>query len=145
MRYLYLRLMLKTALAYFSVGILLGLAMYLGYGVPSLSWLLRLRTTHAHLVLVGGVLQVIMGVALWMFPRRDGSPAFTPEPDGLRLYLLLNAGTLLRALSEPFFGAHIAVFWFAFSGAILQSVAFFYFISLIWARIRAPKAVSPGP
>jgi hypothetical protein len=143
MKYLYLRLMLKTALAYFVFSILLGLAMYLGYGVPSLSWLLRLRTTHAHLVLVGGVIQVIMSVALWMFPRRDGAPAFTPEPDGLRLYFLLNAGTVLRAVCEPFVAAHTALFWLAFSGAALQAVAFLYFIYLIWARIRPPKAVSP--
>lgn len=143
MKFLYLRLMLKTSLAYFTIGTLLGLTMYLGYHFPPLSPLLRLRTTHAHLILVGGIIQLIMGVALWMFPRRENPPAFTPESDGLRLYFLLNAGTLLRALSEPFLASHPAVFWTAFAGASLQSLAILYFLFLIWARIRPPKAVSP--
>jgi hypothetical protein len=143
LKFLYLRLMLKTALVYFVIAIILGLLMYLGNHIPALSPLLRLRSTHAHLVLVGGVIQVIMGVALWMFPRRDGSPAFTPEPDGLRLYFLLNAGTVLRAGSEPFIFLRSGLFWVAFSGALLQTIAFLYFIFLIWARIRPPKAVSP--
>jgi hypothetical protein len=50
---------------------------------------------------------------------------------------------VLRAGSEPFIFLRSGLFWVAFSGALLQTIAFLYFIFLIWARIRPPKAVSP--
>ncbi len=135
MRFRYQRWMLRTALAYLIVGGLLGLCLYLAKAVPAFRWAFRWRTVHVHLLLVGFMLQTIMGVGLWMFPRRKAPPGWTTEGEGMALYLLFNAGTLLR-LVEPF-QDRPPFFWLAFAGASLQGLAFLYFLYLVLPRIRA--------
>jgi len=70
MKFRYQRWMIKTSLIYLFVGILLGLLTFLSGRIPELAWVSSWRTVHVHLILVGSVIQIIMGVALWMFPRR---------------------------------------------------------------------------
>jgi heme/copper-type cytochrome/quinol oxidase subunit 1 len=61
----------------------------------------HLTSAHAHLVLVGTVMQVIAGVALWMFPlpRRGAAPVHEP-PWAMIGWWCLAPGTLVRAAAE---------------------------------------------
>jgi hypothetical protein len=95
---------------------------------------------YVHLILMGAVIQMIMGVALWMFPRRKEPPPVTTEPEGMTLYIGFNAGTVIRSLFDPFWQAGTGPYFLAFGGMILQILSLFYFLCLIFQRIRAPSA-----
>jgi uncharacterized membrane protein YczE len=70
MRFNYQRLMLKTSLIYLLIGSLIGLLMFLSYQFKMFYWAYSLKAVHTHLILIGFVIQMIMGVALWMFPQK---------------------------------------------------------------------------
>src|SRR5213594_3420980 len=57
-------------------------------------------TAHVHLLLVGFMLMLVMGVATWMFPRpaRDDT-RYRPEL-AEAVYWLMTAATALRAAAE---------------------------------------------
>jgi len=136
--------MLKTSLVYLLLGIFLGLFLFLGYRYPAFAWATSWRTVHVHLILFGAVIQTIMGVALWMFPRKKEPPHFTTEREGMTLYVLLNAGTVLRTVTEPFWASGSTLYFLTLTGMLLQVISVLYFVVLIFGRIRPPSAVSPS-
>ncbi len=76
MRFNYQRLMLKTSLIYLLIGILIGLLMFLSYQFRMFYRAYSLKAVHTHLILIGFVIQMIMGVA--SIEKR-----FTTEKEGL--------------------------------------------------------------
>ncbi len=88
-----------------------------------------------HLFTVGWLLQLIAGVAHWMFPRHPTRPPRGPQWPGWVAYILLNSGLALRALGEP---------WLALGGpgwpltlaAVLQFGGVVALASLLWPRIQ---------
>ena len=139
MKFRYQRWMIKTSLIYLFVGILLGLLTFLSGRIPELAWVSSWRTVHVHLILVGSVIQIIMGVALWMFPRRKEPPGWTTEREGMTLYVGFNAGTVVRSLFEPFAHSGLLSFFLTLSGMASQILSLLYFLFLIFQRIRAPS------
>src|SRR5262245_66371213 len=96
-----IRRYIKTSFAFLIAGVLLGsyisVSQYLlGVYPPRLH-----ITAHVHLLLVGFMLMIVMGVATWMFPR--------PARDDLRyrpelaaaVYWLMTAAPCGRALPAP--------------------------------------------
>ncbi len=89
-----------------------------------------------HLFTVGWLLQLIAGVAHWMFPRHPTRPPRGPEWLGWAAYGLLNTGLALRALGEP---------WLALGGpgwplalsAALQFGGVVALALLLWPRIQS--------
>jgi uncharacterized protein involved in response to NO len=91
---------LRTGIAFLLTGLGLGAWMLIrrelagDYPVP------RLVSAHTHVILVGFVMMMILGVALWMFPR--------PERDDVRYrpalaeaaYWLLTVSTATRFVGE---------------------------------------------
>ncbi len=135
--------MLKTSLLYLIIGIIIGLLMFLPYQIKELSWTYNLRVVHTHLILVGFVIQMIMGVALWMFPQKPTKDIsiekrFTSESEGMLLYVVFNLGIVLRSSFEPFARLNLICFYISLLGVILQILAIFYFLTLIYPRIRKP-------
>ena len=60
---------LKTAIAFLGVGLALGVWMLVrreAWGIWPTPYL---TSAHTHAILVGFVMMMILGVALWMFPR----------------------------------------------------------------------------
>lgn len=138
MKFKYQRLLVKTSIFYLILGVLLGIFIQLGYRYSAFKWALFWRTTHVHLLLVGFVLQMIMGVAIWMFPRRKELPYWTPELQGMVLYFLLNTGTITRTVGEPFRNKWVWAYWLWMIGSMAQVLSIFYFIALVYPRIRKP-------
>ena len=65
-----------------------------------------LITAHVHLLLVGFVLMMVIGVATWMFPRpAKDDPRYRPAL-AESVYWILTLATALRALAEV-----LGVFW----------------------------------
>ncbi len=145
MKFLYQRLMLKTSLVYFIVGIVIGLLMFLGYRFKALEFIFYFREVHVHLLLLGFVIQLIMGVALWFFPRKMPSDISerermykAEEIKGIVLYVIFNLGTLLRSSFEGFIDFNSLFYFLSLTGVILQTLSIFYFLILVLPRIRKP-------
>jgi hypothetical protein len=98
---------------------------------------------HAHLLLVGFLLMLVIGVAFWMFPRVRG--ARTGRDVGWLAFALINGGLLLRLLAQPQAdaGAGPAV-WRVLLGvaAVLPALGGLAFGCAIWPRVRA--AMTPA-
>lgn len=63
------RYFIKTSLTFLILGLLTGVYMSLARNVFNWGFGDELISAHTHVVLVGSVMMMIMGVALWFFPR----------------------------------------------------------------------------
>jgi heme/copper-type cytochrome/quinol oxidase subunit 1 len=138
---------LKTAIGYLMLGIGLGLYMLvrreLGGVWPTPWWV----SAHTHAILVGFVMMMILGVALWMFPRpgKDDPPFDTRKAEAA--YWLLTLGTAARLAGEllrPASGA-MAVRWGVVAGGTAQAIGLALFFWAMWGRIRGSALSSRTP
>lgn len=136
---------IKTSFVFLLAGLAVGgyvvVAQYLLDTVPAR----LLVTTHAHLVLVGFMLMLVMGVATWMFPRpaRDDS-RYRPEL-AETVYWVMAAATSLRALAEITVAAVGASGprWLIAVGGLGQLLGAALFVVNMWWRVRMPAAAAP--
>ena len=105
-----------------------------------------LVTAHAHLLLVGFMLMIVMGVATWMFPRpaRDDT-RYRPEL-AEAVYWLMTLATALRAAAEIVLGLIGAppLRWLVAAGGLGQLVGAALFALNMWWRVRMPPAAGPS-
>lgn len=65
---------IRAALIYLSVGALLGGLILSAKGLPTtLGWSWQLLSAHIQLMVGGWLIQLALGVAYWILPRRDGA------------------------------------------------------------------------
>ena len=130
----------KTSFVFLALGLLLGGWIIVGEFVLG-HYPPRLHiTAHVHLLLVGFMLMVVMGVATWMFPRpaRDD----TRYRPGLAeaVYWIMTLATALRAAGEilaPFSGASAWRLIIA-AGGLGQLAGAALFVINMWPRVRMP-------
>jgi cbb3-type cytochrome oxidase subunit 1 len=95
-------------------------------------------SAHTHAILVGFVMMMILGVALWLFPRpaREDS-RYSPRTAEVA-YWLLAGGTLLRVAAEV--ARTVATTpWLrigTFVTGLLQVLGLALFFYTMWSRIR---------
>ncbi len=136
---------LKTAIVFLVVGLTLGFWLLVAreFGLP-MAW--RLPSAHTHAMLVGFVMMMIAGVALWMFPRaREGDARYRPVLAAIAWWLIAG-GTALRVVLESIPGSANAVALRAaivVAGALQLGGLVVFFIGL-WPRIRASGANPEG-
>ncbi len=132
------RYFIKTSVIFLITGILTGVYMSLAQNVFHFAYSNELKSAHTHIILVGSVMMMIMGVALWFFPRPQKDDK-KYDPDKILIsYWLMTASTALRFISQvtaSFFytewlGWTITVF------SVFQVAAIIYFFYAIWGRIR---------
>jgi cbb3-type cytochrome oxidase subunit 1 len=135
------RSFVKAAFLYFVAAFLLGALMSLDRWLNFSRWLKLVYLGQLHLLVVGWLTQLAVGVAYWMFPRLRKEQDPRPRgSDTLAWFVLvcLNVGLLLRFVLEPFYLMGPQP-WLAASLALsglLQAAAVVAFGLLIWARIR---------
>lgn len=101
-----------------------------------------LRPSALHAVTVGWLTQLVMGVAVWLFPRpRSGSGAGPPDTRPAAAWTawgLLNAGLAARVATEPFAALGMPGPWRTplVASGILQWIAVMLFAGLLWPRVR---------
>ncbi len=141
-----IRRYIKTSFVFLVAGLLLGAYIVaaeflLGTYPPRL-----LITAHAHLLLVGFMLMMVMGVATWMFPRpgRD-DPRYRPEL-AEAVYWVLTLATGLRAGAEVVVGVTgaLGLRGLIALGGLGQLVAAGLFVLNMWWRVRMPPAAAPS-
>jgi cbb3-type cytochrome oxidase subunit 1 len=135
------RLFVRTSFLYFLGAFVLGALMALDGWLGLARWLRAVYLSQLHLLVVGWITQLALGVAYWMFPRFRKEQNSDPRgSDKLTwaVFVLLNAGLLLRFLFEPFYLMGPAP-WLAATVAlsgVLQALAALGFGLLIWGRVR---------
>ncbi len=131
------RVFLRTALVYFVAALAVGTLDTLDVVAPALR-VAGLRPVYFHLLMVGWVTQLIIGVALWMFPKYSSERPRGSDTLSWVTYGLLNAGLILRALAEPLLaGPGGAVWgWLLAASAVLQMLAGWLFVANTWPRVR---------
>ena len=86
------RWFLKTGLIYLVVGLAAGaFPQSLGLFFP----------VYVHAITIGWLTQLIFGVAFWLFPILPSQRPRPPERPLWAVYVLLNAGLILRSVAEP--------------------------------------------
>ncbi len=137
----------KTSFAFLIAGLLVGgyitVAQFVVNAYPPRLFI----TAHAHLLLVGFMLMIVMGVATWMFPRPARDDArYRPEL-AEAVYWIVTVATAARAAAEltaPFTAGPAARGLIAL-GALGQIVGALLFIVNMWWRVRMPAASVPTP
>jgi uncharacterized protein involved in response to NO len=132
------RRFIKTAIGFLGVGLAIGL------------WLLVRReltgqfpspyetSAHTHALLVGFVMEMILGVALWLFPRPDKMDTrYRPQFTSIA-YWALTLGTLVRVVAELLRarGPSPAISAAIVAGGAAQTAAVLLFFYTMWSRIR---------
>ena len=129
---------LKTGIAFLASGLGLGLWMMaereLFQRFPSRYFV----SAHTHAILVGCVMMMILGVALWLFPRPAKEDSrYSPRAANLA-YWLVGGGTAVRVVGELARAGSSAT-WLRlgtlFAG-LLQVVGLLVFFYTMWSRIR---------
>ena len=97
-----------------------------------------LYPVYLHLLMVGWVTQLIMGVGYWMFPKISRENPRGSERLGWATFILLNLGLVLRALSEPLVIIQPTwnLGWVLALSAVLQLIAGWGFVINTWRRIK---------
>lgn len=95
-------------------------------------------SAHAHLILVGAVLETIIGTALWLFPRPVGGTSRDLAPSATAGWWLLTAGTTLRAGGElaRTWSAGELVRWTVVAGGVGQVAGILCGLAALRSRIR---------
>ncbi|MCC6550886.1 MAG: cbb3-type cytochrome c oxidase subunit I [Ignavibacteriaceae bacterium] len=132
------RYFIKTSLAFLIIGILTGLYMsYLKY-IERTGYSQELISAHTHLILVGSVMMMIMGVALWFFPRAEKEDKKYSPDLILATYWVMTIGTGARFIFQVIASFH-ATSWSGYGVAIssaLQVIGMILFFYSMWGRIR---------
>lgn len=133
------RRFIKTAIGFLAVGLLLGGWMLIRremYGEWPVSYVV---SAHTHAVFVGFVMFMILGVALWLFPKpARGDRRYRPAVVEA-VYWLLFSGTWVRFGGE-LLRAHYnapAVGWVVVMAGVSQIIAIFLYMWTMWSRIRS--------
>jgi heme/copper-type cytochrome/quinol oxidase subunit 1 len=132
------RLFIKTGIAFLIAGLSLGgfllvrRELYGKFAEP------HLASAHAHAVQVGFVMFMILGVALWLFPRAAKDDArYRPELITLS-YWILTAATAARFAAEAAraWSGHSVLRWIVVLGGFGQIAGLLLYFWTMWPRVR---------
>lgn len=136
-----IRRYIKTSFLFLLTGLGLGGYIVLSEFVVQTHPPRLLITAHVHLLLVGFVLTLIIGVATWMFPRpaRDDT-RYRPEL-AEAIYWIMTMSTIARACSEIGLAlwGHGPLRLVVALGGLGQLVAAGLFVLNMWWRVRMPS------
>jgi heme/copper-type cytochrome/quinol oxidase subunit 1 len=136
--YTLVRRFIKTGIAFLAVGLALGAYMLVQRELRGV-WPDRyLVSAHTHALLAGFVLYLILGVALWLFPRAErGDRRYRPERIAAA-YWVLTAATALRIGAEVSRTLITGAWqpWAIVAGGLGQAAGIGLYFWTMWSRIR---------
>jgi cbb3-type cytochrome oxidase subunit 1 len=135
----------KTSFVFLLSGLVLGAYIVVAQFVLNAYPPRLFVTAHVHLLLVGFMLMIVMGVATWMFPRPPRDDARYRPALAETVYWVMTVATIVRAVSEigaglataPALRVGIAV------GGVGQLAGTLLFVANMWTRVRMPQAALP--
>lgn len=136
---------IKTSLVFLVAGLLVGgyilvAEFALGAYPPRL-----FITAHVHLLLVGFMLMIVMGVATWMFPRPARDDTRYKPGIAEAAYWVMTVSTATRAVAELATGVtgSATIRGVIVLGGLGQLLAAALFATNIWSRVRMPVVPTP--
>lgn len=130
---------IKTAIAFLVLGLAIGTRILIRREILLRPPDLYEVSAHTHAILVGFVMMMILGVALWLFPRAErGEQQYDPRL-AATAYWLLTIGTAGRVASE-LARAYSAALWLrstVVTGGLAQFAGIALFFFTMWPRIRS--------
>jgi len=136
-----IRRYIKTSFAFLIAGVLLGSYVSVGQYVVATYPPRLIITAHVHLLLVGFVLMIVMGVATWMFPRPARDDArYRPEL-AEAVYWTMTVATCVRAVAELLaaYSDSSALRAAIALGGLGQAAGVLLFVINMWTRVRMPS------
>ncbi|GAC1540317.1 MAG: hypothetical protein NVS2B7_12510 [Herpetosiphon sp.] len=132
------RTFLKTAMGYLVAGMVFQALWFVGQQTSPSSLLAYIQPTALHLLVVGWLTQLIIGIAMWMFPPWSKVQPRGPAASSWLCYGLINGGLLLRLVIEPVnsYRPAVALGWLLVGSAVLQVLGVWLAVLLIWPRVR---------
>jgi heme/copper-type cytochrome/quinol oxidase subunit 1 len=132
------RRFIKTGIGFLAAGLALGLYMLVRrelFGIWPSPYLV---SAHAHAVLVGFVMFLILGVALWLFPRAEkGDDRYRPERIETAYWILfLSTGGRFLAEAAKAWTTNGWLGWIVVLGGLGQVAGIGYYFWTMWTRIR---------
>ena len=130
---------IKTAIIFLAVGIALGGWMLVSRELRGRAPTEFETSAHTHLIFVGFVMEMILGVALWLFPRpHKNDTRYSPRMVNVA-YWLLTVGTAARAAGELARESvdTVALRWLIVCAGLAQLGGIGLFFHTMWSRIRA--------
>jgi uncharacterized protein involved in response to NO len=129
---------IKTAIVYLAVGLIIGGWMIVRRELVGRYPSQYVVSAHTHALFVGFIMMMILGVALWLFPRPEkGDERYSPRLTEAAYWLLAAgtgvriAGELLRATRGD---AWLRVAVVAAGFAQIAGILLFFYTT--WTRIR---------
>ena len=128
----------KTAIIFLAVGLTIG-----GWMIVRRELFGRFPTSyvvsaHTHALFVGFVMMMILGVALWLFPRPEkGDERYNPRTANAS-YWVVTVGTAVRVAGE-LLRASVDGLWLrvvVVLAGFAQIIGILLFFHTIWTRIR---------
>lgn len=136
--YSLVRRFIKTGIFFLAAGLILGSYMLVRrelYGVwPSP----HLSSAHTHAVFVGFVMFLILGVALWLFPRpQKEDRRYRPGRIEAAYWILLvaTASRFVAETARAWSNAGLLK-WVVVAGGIGQAIGLLFYFWTMWSRIR---------
>ena len=133
-----MRRFIKTGIGFLVAGLLLGLYMLVRRELFG-SWpAAYLISAHTHAVFVGFVMFLILGVALWLFPKPLAHDPHYRTSLIVTVYWLLLCGTLLRVTAEVAraWSDLPLLAWPVLLGGLAQVAGLLLYAWTMWYRIR---------
>ena len=132
------RLWIKAGILHFMTAMLIGVAIRAGALAPLSLDPVAWTPVFYHLLMVGWITQIIMGVSWWMFPVLGRQRPRGPEWLGWVALFALNGGLILRILGEPVSATApvMLVSVLLVVSGLLQVVGGGAYVLLIWPRVR---------
>jgi heme/copper-type cytochrome/quinol oxidase subunit 1 len=130
---------IKTAILFLGVGLLLGMRMVVQREILSKVPTEYDTSAHTHAILVGFVMMMILGVALWLFPRAARSDEqYDPRLTSIA-YWLLTIGTAARIVAElaRSYSTSYWLKWTVVLASLSQIAGIAVFFFTMWPRIRS--------
>jgi heme/copper-type cytochrome/quinol oxidase subunit 1 len=129
---------LKTGIAFLLIGLAIGLWLMGGRELAQRHPSSYAVSAHTHAILVGFVMMMILGVALWLFPRPASQDTrYSPRAAEVA-YWLLTFGTSARIAGELARTTSTAPVLrvTVFVASLLQVIGIALFFFTMWSRIR---------
>jgi cbb3-type cytochrome oxidase subunit 1 len=136
--YTLVRRFLKTGIGFLGVGLVLGGWMMVRRELSGVYPSSYLVSAHTHAILVGFVMMMILGVALWLFPRPDKDDERYSPRVAEGAYWLLAGGTVVRVAGELLrdFSSSLPLKWIVVLSGLSQIAGIGLFFFTMWSRIR---------
>ena len=95
-------------------------------------------SAHTHAILVGFVMMMILGVALWLFPRPAKEDVRYQPRVAEAAYWLLTIGTGARIIGElsRVYLSGLSIRWAVIIASFAQIAGVALFFHTMWSRIR---------